>query len=254
VRILAIDADPLARITLARGFEARGDRVLLAAAALEGVRLARAKRPRVVLLGEKLSDGNGLDVCRTLKGDPATQRIPIVLMMDHSDAIERAVARELGATDYLVKPFSLEELVARVDAAFAGRADEDGTAEAQRFGRLTLRSGRARTREAWVEGARVELTPIESALLLVLCEGGERVHARSELRARIWGEDGRDETRLVDQYVKRLRKKLGSAGLYIETVHGVGYRFAKARAEQDAPGQFERSERGGPGEGRDRDR
>jgi DNA-binding response OmpR family regulator len=241
-RILAIDADPVARITLARGFEARGDRVLLAATASEGVRLARAKRPRIVLLGEKLPDMSGLDVCRMLKSDRATEGIPIVLIMDRSDAIERAVARELGAADYLVKPFSFEELVARVDAACAQSTDEDGSTESQRFGCLTVRSGGARTREVRVEGAAVELTPVENALLLVLCEGGERVHTRSELRVRIWGEDGRDETRLVDQYAKRLRKKLGKAGRYIETVHGVGYRFAKARAEQDEDGRSERVE------------
>jgi len=240
-RILAIDADPVARVALARGFESRGHRVLLAATASEGVRLARAKRPRIVLLGEKLPDRNGLDVCRTLKGDPATERIPIVLIMDHSDAIERAVARELGAADYLVKPFSFDELVVRVDAAFGGTS-YDAPTESQRFGCLTLSSHGSQTREVCVDDVPVDLTPVEIALLLVLCEGGERVHTRGELRERVWGEDGRDETRLVDQYVKRLRKKLGKAGRYLETVHGVGYRFAKSRAEQD-----ERSEPSGDG-------
>jgi two-component system phosphate regulon response regulator PhoB len=233
-RILAVDADPVAQVTLARGFEARGCHVLLAATAFDGVRFARAKRPRIVLLAEKLPDGNGLDVCRTLKGDPSTERIPIVLLMDRADAIDRALARELGAADYLVKPFAIEELVARVDAAFAESRDSRAP-EAHRFGFLTVSLDGPEACEVRVEDTRVELTAIETALLLVLCEGGERVHPRAELRDRVWGQPGGDETRLVDQYVKRLRKKLGRAGLYIETVHGVGYRFAKARAEQDEP-------------------
>jgi two-component system phosphate regulon response regulator PhoB len=234
-RILAIDADPTAGATLTGGFEPRGHRVLVAATASEGVRLARAKRPRIVLLGQKLPDKSVLDVCRTLKGDPATEPIPLVLLMDRSDAIERVVAYELGAADYLVKPFPLAELVARVEARLiepAGNAPK----ELLRFGCLAVSAsggeGRQR-RQAYVHGAVVDLTPVEIALLHVLCEGGERVHTRAELRERVWGEDGRDETRLVDQYVKRLRKKLGPAGRYIETVHGVGYRFAKARAERE---------------------
>jgi two-component system phosphate regulon response regulator PhoB len=227
-RILEIDDDPGSHTTLIRFLEPRGHRIIVAATAAEGVRLARAKRPGIVLLGQQLPDRSGLDVCKILKGDPATARIPIVILMNRPDAIERAVAHQFGAAD-LVKPFTLEELVARVEVSVVERARDRAT-ESQRFGCLTVSSS---GRWVSVEGRPVELTPVELALLLVLCEGGERVHVRAELRERVWGEEGPDETRAVDQYVKRLRKKLGKAGLYIETVHGVGYRFAKTRAEHE---------------------
>jgi two-component system, OmpR family, phosphate regulon response regulator PhoB len=227
-RILEIDDDLGSHARVARFLEPRGHRIIVATTASEGVRLARAKRPGVVLLAQRLPDRSGIDVCKILKGDPATGRIPIVILLDRPDPIERAVACELGAAD-LVKPFTLEELVARVEGSFVEPARDPAT-DAQRFGSLTVGSA---GREVSVAGRRVDLTPVELALLLVLCEGGERVYTRAELRERVWGEEGRDETRAVDQYVKRLRKKLGKAGLYIETVHGVGYRFAKTRAEHE---------------------
>jgi two-component system phosphate regulon response regulator PhoB len=197
---------------------------------MEGVRLARAKRPELVLLGQKLPDRNGLDVCKVLKGDPATERIQIVMLLDRADEIERAVASEFGVLDYLVRPFTAGALVERVEATCALPAKTKPN-ESERIGCLTLSShGRCVS----VGGNPVDLTPVELALLLVLCDGGERVCTRVELRERVWGEVGPDDTRLVDQYVKRLRKKLGKAGGYIETVHRVGYRFAKGRAEREA--------------------
>jgi two-component system phosphate regulon response regulator PhoB len=231
-RILAIDEDSAARRDVARYLEPRGHRVIGAGTGSEGVRLARAKRPELVLLGQELPDRKGLDVCKVLKGDPATERIQIVMLFDRSDAIDRAVARELGVLDCLVRPFTRGALVERVEAtcALAPRAKVN---EREQIGCLTLS---AHGRCVSVGGDTVDLTPVELALLLVLCEGGERVHTRAELRERVWGEVSPDDTRLVDQYVKRVRKKLGKAGLYIETVHGVGYRFAKARAEREGAG------------------
>jgi two-component system phosphate regulon response regulator PhoB len=228
-RILAIDEDSSSRQALARHLEPHGHRVIGAGTGSEGVRLARSKRPELVLLGQKLPDRKGLDVCKVLKGDPATEQIQIVLLLDRPDSIERAVAHELGVLDYLVKPFTPGALVARVEASCA-RSQKARATESEHIGCLTLGSN---GRCVSVGGDPVDLTPVELALLLVLCDGGERVHTRVELRERVWGEVGPDDTRLVDQYVKRLRKKLGKAGLYIETVHGVGYRFAKGRAERE---------------------
>ncbi len=113
-------------------------------------------------------------------------------------------------------------------------APSESAAESLQLGCLAVNPRGPREGRVSVEGRPVDLTPVELALLLVLCEGGERVHTRAELRERVWGEEGPDETRVVDQYVKRLRKKLGKAGSYVETVHGVGYRFAKGRAEREA--------------------
>ena len=239
-RILAIDGDPDSGDALLPWLEPRGHRVIVATTGTEGVRLARAKRPALALVGQRLADGSGLEVCKQLKGDPATERIPIVMLVDRPDAIERAVARELGVVDYLVKPFTLDALLARLQTILAEpvTAASDTPAESQRFGCLAVSSTGPKGPVVSVNGRPVNLTPVEIALLLVLCagEGGERVHTRQELRERVWGEGGRDETRVVDQYIKRLRKKLGKAGLYIETVHGVGYRFAKRKAEQEGEG------------------
>ena len=225
-RILAIDCDRDSCVSLERDLLSLGHRLLVAATCVEGVRLARAKRPALVLVGRRLSENDGLGVCKTLKCDPATERIPILLLADRADEIDRVVARELGVVGYLVKPITRAELIARVEATSV-RPPVDPSETPQQLGCLTLS---ACGRQATVEGRRIDLTPVEIALLLVLCEGSERVHSRVELLERVWGAAGWDETRLVDQYVKRLRQKLGRAGLYIETVRGVGYRFAKGRA------------------------
>ena len=230
-RILAIEGDSGTRARIEGLLERRGYRVIVAATGDEGIKLARAKRPGLVLLEQTLPDRNGLEVCKALKANPVTDRIPVVMMMDRPDAIERAVLHELGAAEHLVKPFTPVQLLARVEAAIAEPSGDDSR-ESQRIGRLVVRSGGP----IELDGEPLDLTPAEVALLLVLCDGGERVYTRAELRERVWGKEGTDETRLVDQYVKRLRKKLGRAGAYVETVHGVGYRFAKSRAEREGEG------------------
>ena len=227
-RILEIDDDPGSHTTLTRFLEPRGHRILVAATASEGVRLARAKRPGIVLLGQKLPDRSGLDVCKILKGDPATARIPIVILMSRPDAIERAVANQLGAAD-LMKPFTLEEIVARVEAPVVERP-RDRSTESQRFGCLNVSSS---GRWVSVEGRPVELTPVELTLLLVLPARGERgAHARRAAGACV-GQAGRGRDARGRSIREAPRKKLGKAGLYIETVHGVGYRFEKTRAEHE---------------------
>jgi two-component system, OmpR family, phosphate regulon response regulator PhoB len=207
--------------------------VLTAARGREGLRLAREQRPDLVLLDLMLPDLPGTDICRQLKEDSATRRIPVVMVTARNEEIDRVVGFELGADDYITKPFSVRELVLRVRAILRrneGVAPSAGTVE---FGELRL------DREAhrvWVQDDEVELTALEFKLLVTLYDRRNRVQSRNSLLDTVWGMDSRISTRTVDAHVKRLREKLGAARDYIETVRGVGYRFAEApEANLDPP-------------------
>jgi two-component system phosphate regulon response regulator PhoB len=142
------------------------------------------------------------------------------------EEVDRIVGFELGADDYVVKPFSVRELLLRIDAIVRrGKAPPEVAEKALEFGNLRI------DREAhrvWVDGTEVELTALEFKLLVVLLERKNRVQSRSSLLSNVWGIEADVTTRTVDTHVKRLREKLGSAGMYVETVRGVGYRFAES--------------------------
>jgi two-component system phosphate regulon response regulator PhoB len=202
--------------------------VLQALRGEEGLRLARAHRPDLVCLDLMLPDVSGLDVCKTLKQDPATKDIPILMLTAKGEEIDRVVGFELGADDYLVKPFSVRELLLRIQAILRRTAAEPGTPSLIEFG--TLRIDREAHR-VWVARQEVQLTALEFKLLVTLHERRDRVQTREVLLDDVWGIQADITTRTVDTHVKRLREKLGSAGEYVETVRGVGYRFAAAPPE-----------------------
>ncbi len=202
-----------------------GYEVLTAAKGRDALRMAREQRPDLVLLDLMLPDVPGTEVCRQLKEDSATRRIPVVMVTARGDEIDRVVGFELGADDYIVKPFSVRELVLRVRAILKrneGAPPSVGTVE---FGALRLDREAHR---AWVVEQEIDLTALEFKLLVTLYDRRNRVQSRNSLLDTVWGVDSRISTRTVDAHVKRLREKLGAARDYIETVRGVGYRFAEA--------------------------
>lgn len=191
----------------------------------EGLRLAREEPPDLVLLDLMLPDLPGTEVCRTLKREPATQGAAVVMVTAKGEEIDRVVGFELGADDYVVKPFSVRELLLRVQAILRRSWSEQPVAPTFEFGCLRV------DREAhrvWVTNKEVELTALEFKLLTTLHDRRNRVQTRGALLSDVWGIDADITTRTVDTHVKRLREKLGAAGEYIETVRGVGYRFADA--------------------------
>ncbi len=221
-RILVIEDERDLQQVLEYNLRQAGHDVRVATGGNEGLRLAREQRPDIVLLDLMLPDVAGTDVCRTLKKDAATASVPVIMLTARGEEIDRVVGFELGADDYVVKPFSVRELLLRIAVTLRrGRAEAAGEGPFE-FGMLRVDRGAHRV---WVEGDEVELTPLELRLLSTLHERRDRVQSRDTLLTDVWGMSADVTTRTVDTHVKRLREKLGPAGAYIETVRGVGYRF-----------------------------
>lgn len=188
----------------------------------------KRERPDLVVLDLNLPDVSGVDVCRALRAHPATAELPVIMLTARGAEPDRVAGFEVGADDYVTKPFSVRELVLRVDA-LRRRMGARGGSPSSSSTRLTLKAGPIELDTesflAWVEGREVPLTLLEFRLLRFLVEGQGRVRSRDALLDQVWGYSTEVETRTVDTHVKRLRDKLGRAGDLIETVRGVGYRF-----------------------------
>ena len=222
-RILVIEDEPDIQQILEYNLREKGHKVFIAGKGEEGLRLAREKRPDLVLLDLMLPDIPGTEICKTLKSDPATKGVQVVMLTAKGEEIDRVVGFELGADDYVVKPFSVRELLLRVQAILRRSQGEQEATPGFQFGSLRV------DREAhrvWARDAELELTALEFKLLVTLYDRKNRVQTRAALLSDVWGIDADITTRTVDTHVKRLREKLGDAGNYIETVRGVGYRFA----------------------------
>lgn len=224
-RVLVIEDETDLREVLAYNLRGAGYDVLVASDAASGVALARAERPDLVLLDLMLPDSSGLEVCRMLKSQPHTRDMQVMMVTAKGEEIDRVVGFELGADDYVVKPFSTRELLLRVQAVLRrnvrGPAPPDGDGPI-RFGCLVMDRNAHR---AWVNDQEVQLTALEFKLLGTLYDRRDRVQTRGALLEDVWDASADMATRTVDTHVKRLREKLGAAGDYIETVRGVGYRF-----------------------------
>jgi two-component system phosphate regulon response regulator PhoB len=188
------------------------------------IRLARADQPDVVVLDLMLPGLDGLEVCRQLRRDPATRELPIIMLTARGEEVDRVVGLELGADDYVVKPFSPRELVARIRAVLR-RAE---SAERREAGHATgaLHVDEAR-HAVTVNGQPVELTAKEFGLLAALMKADGRVLSREQLLGTVWGHANAAEieSRTVDVHVRRLRAKLGPEAQRVVTVKAIGYRF-----------------------------
>jgi two-component system phosphate regulon response regulator PhoB len=197
----------------------------------EGLKLAEEKQPQLVLLDLMLPDLSGTQVCRMLKADPRTAAIPVIMLTARGEEADRIVGFELGADDYVVKPFSVRELLLRIAAILRRNQLPSESGSSIAFG--CLRIDRAAHR-VFVDDQEVRLTALEFKLLSKLCEAKNRVQTRAMLLDDVWDIDANVTTRTVDTHIKRLREKIGTAGAYIETVRGVGYRFGSLPEEPSA--------------------
>ena len=229
-RILVIEDERDLQQILAYNLRKDGHEVMQALDGLEGLRTAKAQKPDMVLLDLMLPDLPGTEVCKALKADPSTRDIPILMLTAKGEEIDRVLGFELGAEDYVVKPFSVRELLLRVQAILrrVQSAKTPSSDNAITFGLLRIDNAAHRT---WVSDHEIQLTSIEFRLLGTLFERRNRVQTRASLLEDVWGLQADTETRTVDTHVKRLREKLGLAESYIETVRGIGYRF-KASPEE----------------------
>jgi two-component system phosphate regulon response regulator PhoB len=231
-RILVVEDEHDLQQVLDYNLRQAGHEVLAARRGEDGLRLARDEKPDLVLLDLMLPDMPGTQVCKTLKDGASTRAIPVVMLTARGEEIDRVVGFELGADDYIVKPFSVRELLLRINAVLRRGKAEKPTQEATiEFGCLRV------DREAhrlWVKGTEVELTALEFKLLLTLYDRKNRVQTRAALLDDVWGIQADITTRTVDTHVKRLREKLEDARDYVETVRGVGYRFVASPDEASA--------------------
>ena len=193
--------------------------------------LTKEPYPDLVLLDLMLPDIPGTEVCRRLKGGERTRDIPVVMLTAKGEEIDRVVGFELGADDYVVKPFSVRELLLRIRAVLRRRQEPGQDNRIHRFGCLEIDSEACRV---WVQQGEVTLTALEWRLLSVLFERKGRVQTRNTLLNDVWGIQADVTTRTVDTHVKRLRQKLGEAGDYIETLRGLGYRLLAEPPGHDA--------------------
>ena len=181
----------------------------------------RQTLPQLVLLDIMLPQEDGLSVLKKLRESESTSRIPVIILSARNAEYDRAYGLDLGADDYISKPFGMMELVARVRALLRRTAEPDADRE-YRIGMLSLDPGRHQVR---VDGEPVQLTYKEFMLLKLLMEGNGSVLTRSVLMDKVWDLSAERENRTLDVHIRTLRAKLGAAGRYIETVRGVGYRI-----------------------------
>ena len=221
--ILIVEDETDLAATLEYNLQREGYLTRLAATGQGGVDAANQDPlPDAIVLDLMLPDLSGTEVCRRLRESERTREIPIIMCTAKGSEIDRVVGFEVGADDYVVKPFSVRELVLRIRALLRRAQKTDAEPEIVRFGRLRVDREAHR---AWVDDKEISLTALEFRLLYAFMSRKGRVQTRDALLSDVWGIDAEVTTRTVDTHVKRLREKLGDAGNYVETLRGVGYRF-----------------------------
>lgn len=187
------------------------------------LRLAREQKPDILILDLMLPGIEGLEICRLLRRDPSTAQVPIIMLTAKAEEVDRIVGLEMGADDYIVKPFSPRELVARVKAVFR-RGREQPEYSIKKVGALEVDEAKHQVR---VKGQLVDLTVKEFDLLCALMKVRGRVLNRDQILETVWGYSNamEIESRTVDVHIRRLREKIGSESKRIVTIKGVGYRF-----------------------------
>jgi two-component system phosphate regulon response regulator PhoB len=215
--------------TIEYNLQQEGYRTRTAASGNEAMRLANEQPvPDLVVLDLMLPDIPGTEVCRNLRAGDRTRGIPVIMLTAKGEEIDRVVGFEVGADDYVVKPFSVRELALRIRAVLRRAQASETEGDLVEFGNLRIDPSAHR---CWVEGQEVSLTALEFKLLTTLLVRRGRVQTREVLLTDVWGFSADVTTRTVDTHVKRLRQKIGEAGRYIETLRGVGYRLRSEPGE-----------------------
>ena len=223
-KILVVDDEPEAVELIEFNLKQAGFDVVTAADGAEALKKARASPPSLILLDLMLPEVDGLEVCKILRRDPATARIPIVMVTAKAAEIDRVLGLELGADDYITKPFSPRELVLRIKKILQRSGSPEPESDKFKIGGLLIDS--ARHLVSW-RGKRIDLTATEFKLLVLLAQRRGRVQSREHLLRDVWEYNSLVDTRTVDTHMRRLREKLGPAAEYLDTVRGVGYRFSE---------------------------
>jgi two-component system, OmpR family, phosphate regulon response regulator PhoB len=226
--ILLVEDERDLLTTIEYTLEREGYQVRSAETGQDAIRRALERpHPDLVVLDLMLPDMSGTEVCRTLRQNDATRHVPVLMLTAKGEEIDRVVGFEVGADDYVVKPFSVRELALRIRAILRRTTMAEDAEPVLEFGVLRIDPSAHRT---WVGNDEVTLTALEFKLLTTLIQRRGRVQTRDVLLSDVWGFAADVTTRTVDTHVKRLRQKIGDAGAYIETLRGVGYRFREDAA------------------------
>ena len=220
-KILVVDDEPDALEVLGFKLREAGFTPLFAGDGLKALALARSERPDLVVLDLMLPELDGLEVCKLMRRDPSTAGIPVLMLTAKAAEMDRVVGLELGADDYVTKPYSPRELVLRIRKLLKRTKTDDGADQLQ-LGVLMIDVPH---HIAQVDGKAVTLTATEFNLLALLAKRRGRVQTRERLLQDVWGYETAIDTRTVDTHMRRLREKIGVAADYLETIRGVGYRF-----------------------------
>jgi len=223
--ILIVDDEPDTLELIEFNLKAAGFRCLTAGDGTEALRKAREFHPQLIILDLMIPEIDGLEVCKLLRRDVNTASIPIIMLTAKASEIDRVLGLELGANDYLTKPFSPRELVLRIKNLLKKDPTESEQGDTLRVGELVIDIPR---HLVTVNRKAVELTATEFKLLTTLMKRRNRVQTREQLLQDVWDYDNIIDTRTVDTHMRRLREKLGRASKYLDTVRGVGYRFSDA--------------------------
>lgn len=219
-----MDDEPEAVELVEFNLKQAGYTVTTAADGAEALKKARSQPPDLIVLDVMLPEMDGFEICKTLRLETITSKLPIIMLTAKAAEIDRVLGLELGADDYLTKPFSPRELLLRIKKILARGATEEKPKEQLRFGDLLI--DLPRHLASW-KGKTIDLTATEFKLLTVLAQRAGRVQSRDQLLRDVWEYDSLIDTRTVDTHMRRLREKLGAAANHLDTVRGVGYRFVE---------------------------
>lgn len=221
-KILVVDDEPDALELVGFNLKRAGFDVVTADDGAEALRKAREMLPSLIILDLMLPEIDGLEVCKLLRRDAQTASTPIIMLTAKAAEIDRVLGLELGADDYLTKPFSPRELILRIRNVLGRRPSAEGSKDVVRVGPISIDLAR---HQVEVEGTPVDLTATEFKLITILAQRRGRVQSRERLLRDVWEYDSIIDTRTVDTHVRRLREKLGPAADVLDTVRGVGYRI-----------------------------
>ena len=221
-KVFIIEDEPDLRDTLKYNFENEGFNVQSFANGKSFLNVVNQNKPNLIILDLMLPDMSGLDVCKQIRSNDDFNGISIVMLTAKSDEIDRIVGFEIGADDYVTKPFSVRELILRVKVLLKKRTDNLSNETVLEYGPIIMNLD---AHDVTADGKNIILTALEFKLLKHLLKRKGRVQTRDQLLGDVWGYSTEVTTRTVDTHIKRLREKLGKPGDLIQTIRGVGYRF-----------------------------
>ena len=224
-KILIVDDEPDALKLIEYNLREAGFHVFTAANGTRAIELARRHLPNLVLLDLMLPEVDGIEVCKTLRRDPDTADMPIIMLTAKAEEMDRVIGLEVGADDYVTKPFSPRELVLRIKNILRRNGGSDNKVQAVvEIKDIVINPEK---HEVILGKDKILLTATEFKLLYILASRQGRIQSRERLLEDVWEYEADVYTRTVDTHMRRLRKKLGSGAEFIETVRGVGYRFVE---------------------------